>query len=36
MRFAMHDDIVLAKLLWHDHAIVVVGASAIALLGWAA
>ena len=35
MRFAMHDDIVLAKLLRQDHAIVVVGASAIALLGWA-
>ena len=31
----MHDDIVLAKLLRQDHAIVVVGASAIALLGWA-
>src|ERR1700730_14494365 len=35
MRSAMHDDIVLAKLLRQDHAIVVVGASAIALLGWA-
>ena len=35
MRFAMHDDIVLAKLLRQDQAIVVVGASAIALLGWA-
>jgi hypothetical protein len=31
MRSAVHDDIVLAKLLRQDHAIVVVGASAIAL-----
>ena len=35
MRSAVHDDIVLAKLLRQDHAIVVVGAAAIALLGWA-
>jgi predicted metal-binding membrane protein len=34
MRSAVHDDIALAKLLRQDHAIVVVGASAIALLGW--
>jgi len=35
MKFAVHDDIVLTKLLRQDHAIVVVGAAAIALLGWA-
>ena len=35
MRSAAHDDIVLAKLLRQDRAIVVVCASAIALLGWA-
>jgi predicted metal-binding membrane protein len=35
MRSAVHDDIVLAKLLRRDRAIVVVGAAAIALLGWA-
>jgi predicted metal-binding membrane protein len=35
MRSAVYDDIMLAKLLRRDHAIVVVGASAIALLGWA-
>ena len=34
MRPTVHDDIALAKLLRQDHAIVVVGASAIALLGW--
>ena len=34
MRSAVHDDIVLAKLLRQDHAIVVVGAATIALLGW--
>jgi len=31
----MHDDIVLAKLLRRDRLIVVAGAAAIALLGWA-
>ena len=31
----MHDDIVLAKLLRQDRAIVVAAAAAIALLGWA-
>jgi hypothetical protein len=35
MGSALHDDIVLAKLLRQDHVIVVVGASAIALLAWA-
>jgi predicted metal-binding membrane protein len=35
MKSAVRDDIVLARLLRHDHAIVIVGASTIALLGWA-
>jgi len=35
MRSGVNDDIVLAKLLRQDHAIVVLCASAIALLGWA-
>jgi predicted metal-binding membrane protein len=35
MRSAVHDDRVLAKLLRQDRAIVVVGAVAITLLGWA-
>jgi predicted metal-binding membrane protein len=34
-RFALCDDIVLAKLLRHDRAIIVVGAVFIALIGWA-
>ena len=35
MRSGVNDDIVLAKLLRQDHAIVVLCASATALLGWA-
>jgi predicted metal-binding membrane protein len=35
MRSGVNDDIVLAKLLRQDHAIVVLCASGIALLGWA-
>jgi predicted metal-binding membrane protein len=31
----MHDGIALTKLLWQDRAIVIAGAGAIALLGWA-
>jgi predicted metal-binding membrane protein len=34
-RSALRDDIVLAKLLRHDRAIVVAGAAFIALIGWA-
>jgi predicted metal-binding membrane protein len=34
-RSALRDDIVLAKLLLHDRAIVLVGAAFIALIGWA-
>jgi predicted metal-binding membrane protein len=34
-KFALCDDIVLAKLLRHDRAIIVVGAAFIALIGWA-